>query len=662
MKRKKVNKTNNKKLYIWLVIFIIIFFISMICYVISLKENKTSNQNEVVSEETVRFKLNGEKTITIYTGSNYKEPGFIAESSINGDISSYVKIDGEVNTKKPNTYKITYTLDYKGVTPTRTRKVIVKDKNDTTVSKENDELVLTLNGSQNISILKGSEYKEKGAKAVDNKGKDISKKIKITGNVNTNIAGTYKVTYSIIDSKNSSLELTRLVTVSDMSATITPNIQTATNSTITLNIAVKADKFSHIKLPNGQIVTTNNYNYQVGKNGKYSFEIYNTDKLAKKYTYEVKNIDKERPTGSCEVAQNAKETFITINAKDNVGIKNYVYNNNVYTTNKITTSETVTKAVVTIYDEANNQTQITCQSKNPIISKLTKDGVIITVESKKTSADIAGYYFSYNNQLPDKNSGGYIATNKEKIDLVRLAGTTYVWVEDKNGMISSPKTISIDNSALLLTRESKYKILQKTTLEEYLKNKGWSIEELNKLIIRSVRAAGLYSQEAAATSAVALQTVLAQKYNLKLPYWWGGKSWEIGADKTWGKYKEKYSEEYDNYYYYYGLDCSGFTTWAYVNAGYDIKRGQYPSYWSDTVKLTKDNGQIGDFLVEKGHVTIIVGKTNEGYIKAEAAGKGPGMVLTLHPYTKTSGYFITKGSYIGNKYHKMDRGSFPTGF
>ena len=518
MKRKKVNKTNNKTLYIWLVIFIIIFFISIIFYVISLKENKTSNKNEVVSEETVRFKLNGEKTITIYTGSNFKEPGFVAESSINGDISSYVKIDGEVNTKKPNTYKITYTLDYKGVTPTRTRKVIVKDKNDTTVSKENDELVLTLNGSQNISILKGSEYKEKGAKAVDNKGKDISKKIKITGNVNTNIAGTYKVTYSIINSKNSSLELTRLVTVSDMSATITPNIQTATNSTITLNIAVKADKFSHIKLPNGQIVTTNNYNYQVGKNGKYSFEIYNTDKLAKKYTYEVKNIDKERPTGSCEVTQNAKETFITINAKDNVGIKNYVYNNNVYTTNKITTSETVTKAVVTIYDEANNQTQITCQSKNPIISKLTKDGVIITVESKKTSADIAGYYFSYNNQLPDKNSGGYIATNKEKIDLVRLAGTTYVWVEDKNGMISSPKTISIDNSALLLTRESKYKILQKTTLEDYLKNKGWSIEELNKLIIRSVRAAGLYSPEAAATSAVALQTVLAQKYNLKLPY------------------------------------------------------------------------------------------------------------------------------------------------
>ena len=39
----------------------------------------------------------------------------------------------------------------------------------------------------------------------------------------------------------------------------------------------------------------------------------------------------------------------------------------------------------------------------------------------------------------------------------------------KNGIISAPKTITIDNSALLLTRESKYKILQKTSLETYLK-------------------------------------------------------------------------------------------------------------------------------------------------------------------------------------------------
>lgn len=654
----KKKKTYSTFLNIWIITSIVLFIICMIYIAIS----SYNKQDEDNVEETVSFKLKGNKVITLYVGSEYKEPGYEAESNIYGDISDNVEIEGKVNTKIPDTYKITYTLNYKGVSPKRERKVIIKDKNDTTVSKENDELEITLNGSQNISILKGSKYKEQGAKAVDKNGKNVSKKIITNGEVNTDVTGTYKVTYTIVDSKNRTLELTRTVTVLDISATITPSTETYTNENITLNITVAADKFSHMELPNGQVVTTNTYSYRVGKNGKYSFDIYNTEGLEKTYTYEVKNIDKEKPTGTCEVIQNSKEIYITVNAKDNISVKKYVYNNQEYTSNKISISQMLSPTRVTLYDEANNQVAITCENKGPIINKVTKDGVIITIESKKSSSDITGYYFSYNNNRPDKNTGGYIATSREKIDLVRLPGTTYIWVEDKNGNISAPRTITIDNSALLLTRDSKYKKLEKTSLETYLKNQGWSLTELNNLIIRSVRAAGLYSGEAAATSAVALQTVLAQKYSIKLPYWWGGKSWSIGADKSWGIYKETYSEEYDVNYYYYGLDCSGFTTWAYVNAGYNIKRGQYPAYWSNTTNLTKDNGEIGDFLVEKGHVTIIVGKTNEGYIKAEAAGKGPGMVLTLHPYTKTSGYFITKGSAISNKYPKMDKSSYPTGF
>lgn len=660
MKAKRNYKKFNTFINIWIITFIILFILCMIYIVVTSFNENNSNENQVNIQETVSFKLNGKKEETVYVGSIFKDPGFKAESNIDGDISSYVDVEGKVNTKVAKTYKIIYTLNYKGANSKRTRTVIVKEKND--VFKENDELVLSLNGNQNVSILKGTKYKEQGAKAIDNNGKNISKNIKIDGQVNSDVIGTYKITYTIVDSKNRTLEISRTVTVEDMQATITSSNESYTSENVTLNISVNIEKFSHMKLPNGQIVKTNNYTYEVGKNGKYIFYVYNTDDLEKEYVYEVKNIDREKPTGTCEVIQTSTETYITVNAKDNANIKNYIYNNKAYTTNRINVTEISNPAVVTITDAANNKTKITCKNNGPIISKITKDGVIITVESKKSGTDITGYYFSYNNNRPNKSNGGYLATNREKIDLVRLPGTTYVWVEDKNGIISAPRTITIDNSALLLTGDAKYKKLENMSLETYLKNQGWSLTELNNLIIRSSRAAGLYSQEAAATSAVALQTVIAQKYNLKLPYWWGGKSWDIGADKSWGIYKEKYSEEYDVNYYYYGLDCSGFTTWAYVNAGYNIKRGQYPAYWGDTTKLTKDNGQIGDFLVQKGHVTIIVGKTEQGYIKAEAAGKGPGMVLTLHPYTKTSGFFITKGSLISSKYPKMDRTSFPSGF
>ena len=58
--------------------------------------------------------------------------------------------------------------------------------------------------------------------------------------------------------------------------------------------------------------------------------------------------------------------------------------------------------------------------------------------------------------------------------------------------------------------------------------------------------------------------------------------------------------------YYYGMDCTGFVTWAYVNAGYNIKKGQYPPY-GNTVKFTKENGEVGDVITSPGHVQLIVG-------------------------------------------------------
>ena len=200
------------------------------------------------------------------------------------------------------------------------------------------------------------------------------------------------------------------------------------------------------------------------------------------------------------------------------------------------------------------------------------------------------------------------------------------------------------------------------TLESYLSASGWSIAELDKLIARSVRAAGLYSKEAAATAGVAMQTVLAQKYKIKMPYWWGGKSWAFGADKAWGTYKTKYSEEYDVWYYYYGLDCSGFAAWAYVNAGYEIKRGQYPSFWGySKYALNQANGDVGDFILNNGHVKLIVGKTDTGYICAEASGKSAGMCLSTHPYSNSSGYWIAKGDKIAELYPKYNINNIPTG-
>ena len=184
------------------------------------------------------------------------------------------------------------------------------------------------------------------------------------------------------------------------------------------------------------------------------------------------------------------------------------------------------------------------------------------------------------------------------------------------------------------------------------------------MIARSVRAAGLYTKTGSATAAISLQTVLAQKYNIKLPYWNGGKSWDLGADFSWGKYKYKYREDWDTKYLYYGLDCSGFTTWAYINAGYDIGFNKYPAYfWGwryEALDLKKENGDIGDFLVLSDvHVKMIVGKTNNGFIVAEAAY---GMMVDIHLYSKPEGYKIEKGELLMETYNKMNASNYPSGF
>ncbi|MFA5409240.1 MAG: DUF5011 domain-containing protein, partial [Bacilli bacterium] len=59
--------------------------------------------------------------------------------------------------------------------------------------------VITLRGDATIYIGLGNKATDPGATATDDQDGDISSKIKRSGNVNTNVAGTYKVKYSVSD-------------------------------------------------------------------------------------------------------------------------------------------------------------------------------------------------------------------------------------------------------------------------------------------------------------------------------------------------------------------------------------------------------------------------------------------------------------------------------
>lgn len=604
------------------------------------------------SKPSIYIDLLGEETITIYQGSEYIEPGYKAYNSKGEELTSNIEIKSTVNTNQVGEYEISYRI--KNIT--KTRKIIVVEK-----KKEYTYIYLKpINNSINVYIGVGESYVEPGYEVFNSEGKKLTEKVKVTGNVDTTKKGIYKLIYSLTDENDITVTTERTIIVMDTDISLSLDNTSYTNGNVKININVLDNYFDYMILPNGNKITTNNYSYTVSENGKYTFKTYNQKGLKKESSIEVKNIDRELPNGSCEINLNETGSSISISAKDKSGIKKYIYNGQEYKNNIISLSSFIENANITIYDNANNQKEITCKVTSQVyISDISNDGVIVTIKSKKINNNISGYYFSYTNQRPDKTNGGYISTTKENIDVVRLPGTTYVWVEDQFGNIKGPKTITLTND-VLFTTVSGYKILEGTTLSAYLSNNNWSIEELNNLIARSVRAAGLYTKEAAATSAVALETVLAQKYNIKIPYWWGGKSWSIGANSSWGKYRTKSGN--GTTYYYYGLDCTGFTTWAYVNAGYQIKKGVYPNYDKKKIKFNKENGEIGDILVSSDHVKIIVGKTDKAYITAESKGKKYGMVISEHPYSTPKGFKIQKGEIIMDTYSKVDSSSYPSGY
>lgn len=91
--------------------------------------NKTSIERKIHYDDPIapEIKLAGNKTMTIYAGGKYKEPGYTATDNCDGDITKNVKVEGSVDTNKAGKYKLTYTVQdaYENKTVVE-RTVIVK--------------------------------------------------------------------------------------------------------------------------------------------------------------------------------------------------------------------------------------------------------------------------------------------------------------------------------------------------------------------------------------------------------------------------------------------------------------------------------------------------------------------------------------------------------
>lgn len=125
----------------------------------------------------------------------------------------------------------------------------------------------------------------------------------------------------------------------------------------------------------------------------------------------------------------------------------------------------------------------------------------------------------------------------------------------------------------------------------------------------------------------------------KVTYFWGGKSSAIGWDSEWGKMKLVTAEgsRSTGCMRPFGLDCSGFVTWAFHNAGFSesaIGHGA-STQASQGTRISWSSAQPGDLAVydDESHIGIVAGKDSSGN------------TLVIHCSSEANNVVITTGGF-----------------
>lgn len=127
----------------------------------------------------------------------------------------------------------------------------------------------------------------------------------------------------------------------------------------------------------------------------------------------------------------------------------------------------------------------------------------------------------------------------------------------------------------------------------------------------------------------------------KVNYFWGGKSSAIGWDSEWGKLKTVSAEgsKTTGTKRPFGLDCSGFVTWSFINSGFSANSIGHGTQGQITKcsRISWSNAQAGDlaFYGDLSHVGIVAGK--------DAAGN----ILVIHCSSSNNNVVITTNGGFG---------------
>ena len=169
--------------------------------------------------------LTGSSPKTVEVGTTYNDSGATATDFYFGSLTSSIVTNNAVNAAVTGTYTVTYNVtDAAGnAATTVTRTVIVKDT---------QKPVITVSGANPLTVEVYSTFTAPTAVVNDNYCTGLT--YTVTGSVNTNVIGTYTLTYNAVDCEgNNAVPIVLTVLVKDTKA---PSLLFILGDTVTIDV------------------------------------------------------------------------------------------------------------------------------------------------------------------------------------------------------------------------------------------------------------------------------------------------------------------------------------------------------------------------------------------------------------------------------------------
>lgn len=416
---------------------------------------KNYYSSNIDHEKGSSIELLGANPYVIDSETPYQEPGYNARGYKVETMSNYK------NT--PGVYQTTYFV-YDGSKRKETvrRTIIVSNV------ASSDAPVITLNGEADLTLKVGTSYQEAGYTAIDLKDGNITNKVIVNSNLQTNRVGDYTITYMVTNSQGLRSIKKRRISIVDSTlnivsrATLYPESQT--NKSVTIRITNEGDTYAYMILPDGSRTEELAYNYEVTNNQTCIFKIYDKfGNMTEKRVY-VENIDKIPPIGTCKATLKGGVVTYVVDADDNDSLMiSYSYfDGKSYSEFVVNNSSkynftNIDDASVQIKDEASNISRISCSTE--VLSTITDISVPASHTMEVGSTYQIPYVLTPQTALTSElefnvASGSSVSVSATGVVTALSTGTSIINVSVPYAKIEKQITITVNKSSGGSTGES----------------------------------------------------------------------------------------------------------------------------------------------------------------------------------------------------------------